>query len=763
MLAILAGLATLATVSLQGTQAGTATPLPAVTNADGRLGLCDVLPGTAPSGVSWAQLASAAGASVNRWEFRWDRVESQRGSWDFSADDAAVAASLGAGLEVQGILIGTPGWAAAHGQKPGNGVPRGLYLAPSDTHNLWAEYVRAMVTHYRGQVRLWEIWNEPDLAFFWSGTPADYLRLMTVADQVIETVDPGATVLMGGMVDPGLSFVRNVLSGVHGDAPFNAAAWHAYGPARSVYTNVGNLRSLLAQHGLGSLPIWVNEAGFPASNPNGEQRQAAFVLQTVAYAFAAGAARVLIYRASDDVLPKTYGLVAASGVPRMGYVAFQVAASQLAHVQAMTYLAGANVERFTFYEGNRLVTMLWNRGAADTRVQLTASGPTAQVTDWQGNLQTVNAAGGAVQLTLPGASYNTGVDAANSVVGGPPALVVQDNTTPPGLSLAGYVSPVRGHNRRLALLNHGTAPLTVRVNAASNPRMHQVLTIQPGALQTVDLDLFAGPSYAGAYTLSSSAPLVGAAGSSQVSVPASTAARAWFVAAADGSVSITNPGAAAVKVAVASYSGTKQKFSGSVVVTAGKTLVWKPPAKLSSVFRAPAPIVVTGSGAAAGLNPSWYAVQPPASHVSLFNPQKSSANVDVRFVGSDTVTGQQLHLSPHRTYSLNTHDATALVISADRKIAAGYRTAAGTAQIASQPGTDSVIASTGPQTHVALFNPSTTPAHVAYTVLARGSSTAKSLVVAPGSVATLQARTSADAPRGVVIQSDVPVVAQPAG
>jgi hypothetical protein len=248
-----------------------------------------------------------------------------------------------------------------------------------------------------------------------------------------------------------------------------------------------------------------------------------------------------------------------------------------------------------------------------------------------------------------------------------------------------------------------------------------------------------------------------------VSVPATTAAKAWFVASATAPISITNPGTAAVKVAVAGYSGKTKKFSGSVSVAAGKTVAWRAPSTLSTVFRAPSPVVITGSGAAAGLNPSWYAVQPPASHVALFNPQKSPADVDVRFVGSDAVTGQQLHLSPHRTYSLSTHDARALVISADRSIAAGYRTAAGTTQIASQPGTDSVLASAGPQTHVALFNPSTAPAHVAYTVLARGSSTAKSLVVPPGSVTTVQARSSADAPRGVVIQSDVPVVAQPAG
>jgi hypothetical protein len=103
------------------------------------------------------------------------------------------------------------------------------------------------------------------------------------------------------------------------------------------------------------------------------------------------------------------------------------------------------------------------------------------------------------------------------------------------------------------------------------------------------------------------------------------------------------------------------------------------------------------------------------------------------------------------------------VISADRSIAAGYRTATGTAQIPAQPNTDSVIASAGTQTRVALFNPSANPAHVAYTLLARGSSNQKSLVLAPGGVTTVQARKTTDAPLGVVVQSDVPIVAQSTG
>ncbi|HEX6510094.1 MAG TPA: hypothetical protein VF221_20895, partial [Chloroflexota bacterium] len=77
-------------VPIQLAFAGPIQALAPVTDADGRLGLCDVLAGspTAGSGPSWAQLSYNAGARINRWEFRWDKMEPVQGVWDFSANDA---------------------------------------------------------------------------------------------------------------------------------------------------------------------------------------------------------------------------------------------------------------------------------------------------------------------------------------------------------------------------------------------------------------------------------------------------------------------------------------------------------------------------------------------------------------------------------------------------------------------------------------------------------------------------------------------------
>lgn len=754
-------------------QAGTTQPLPPVTLADGRLGLCDVLPGTTAAGVPWSRLAWNAGARINRWEFRWDRVEPRSGTWDFTADDAAVQSSEDAGLDILGILIGTPGWGAAHGQRPGNGVPAGLSLSPDDPRNLWATYVRGTVTHYRGEVRTWEVWNEPDLAFFWSGTADEYFQLLRVSYRVIKEVDPSATVMMAGMVVPDLAFVSKVLDDASRDPQtrayggyLDAVAWHAYGPASQTYSNITRLRSLMASKGFGSVPVWVTEDGFPASNPNGEPRQAAYVLQTVAYAMAAGASRVLVYRASDDALPKTWGLLAADGQPRMGYVAFQVAATYFARVRAVTYLPGTSVERFALYRGNQRITVLWNQGVADQTVAVPASAPEADLVSWNGVVSHIVAGDGQFQIPLPGASYNAGIDPEGKVVGGPPVFLVEDNSAQ-SLGAATLVPELRGAHRRLVLLNHADVPAAVRVATTGNSAERQVVQMPPTSLRTVDLDLLAGPGYTGSWSVSSSHPVAFTAASDQTVALGAPPATTWFLPRVSGGVALSNPGSRWVRVDVTWYGQKGRSAPGSpLYVRPRSTMTWTPApaARQSVVLRAAAPVAITAthSEPVSRLLPTWYVMGTRLSHVALFNPDTARTEVDVRFIGSRTVTGQQVRVAAGRSFSLPTHGAGAVVVTATRPIAvASSGTGERLPQLTYQPSTSTALATAGRSTRISVLNPSDRPAHVSYTLVSQLGAAERQAVIAPAHVVSLSARRPTDTARGVIVRSDVPVVAAP--
>lgn len=767
--------------SQRSTAAATVQVLPPVTDSDGRIGLCDVLSGspTGPSSQPWAQLAYNAGARLNRWEFRWDHLEPQRGTWNFTATDAAVQSAKSYGIDTLGILIGTPGWAVAPGQRPGNGVPRGLYLGYNDSRNLWATYVRQTVQHYQGQVGYWEIWNEPDLSFFWMSTPEDYFRLLKVAYLTIKSVDPVATVLLAGMVVPDFKFVSQVLADARKDtswqkytAYFDVAAWHGYGPASAVYGNITSFRSLLASQGIGSAPLWVTEDGFPASNPNGEPRQAAYVIQSSAYALAAGAARVLVYRASDDAEPKSWGVISSSGIPRMAYVAFQVAASYFAHYQSIVYAPTDSLARFAFYEPTRVVTVLWNRGTTDLRAVLQSGQPNATLIDWMGQATPLTTVAGQLRITTPGANYNVGVDPAGQVVGGPPQLVVQDNVAPAGLTASTYVPPISGTHRRLIILNPLDTPVDAQVAASERHRNRVVLHMTPNSLLSVDLDLLAGSSYQGMFAVKSTAPVsaeaVSDAADSQSIAPASS----WLAASAPAGLTVGNASKKQITATIAVYGAQgRERWRQKLLIAAARRVDWTLPAPLigrqmALEITASGPIVLgslSTDAISAESRPetTQYLVHPEATQYSLFNPDPAGhALIDIHFLGTSNFKSEQVDLRPHGSIVLPAHGAEAVTLSASLPVALGYPHGASPFNpVASQPSTRTVLPTAGQATGISLFNPSQRTAHVAMSILGRAASRQVTADLAPMQIQAVHVRSTSGPPKGVLVSSDLPVVA----
>src|SRR5690606_15981375 len=102
-------------------------------------------------------------------------------------------------LKINAILLGIPEFARDGGSVRDLNAP--VFSDGSDTPgagksvnpgNPWASFVYAAVERYRGHVHVWEVWNEPDLSMFWSGSVADYARLLKVAYLAAHQADPNA-------------------------------------------------------------------------------------------------------------------------------------------------------------------------------------------------------------------------------------------------------------------------------------------------------------------------------------------------------------------------------------------------------------------------------------------------------------------------------------------------------------------------------------------------------------------------------------------
>lgn len=730
------------------------TALAPVPNPDGRIGLDDVLPG-APAGqsTSWATLAANSGARGDRWELRWDRIEPKRGVWTFSADDVAVEQATQAGMDVLGILIGTPKWADASGQRPGNGVPAGLQYAVTDPRNRWAAYVRATVQHYQTQIHEWEIWNEPDLGFFWSGTPSDYAALLSEAYEVIKQVEPVSTVVMAGMVVPGLAFFSQVLDAIHlmKPVPFDVAAWHAYGPARKLFQNIEAMRSALRTHGLGRVPIWVTESGFPAADPNGESRQAAYVLQSTAYAFLAHAARVFIYRASDDTTSRQWGLMASDGQPRMGYVALQVAASYFAGIQDFVEAPTPSAERIIGYGAGRTVLIAWSVSASAAAVHLPPA-PRQAVVDWQGNAVIPTSSTSGIRIPLPAPQYNTGgIDPTNSVVGGPPVIASEPAPADAPAPIQSVLTLDPRRHPRIVILNVGSTAADAAAQSLSRPDRVVPAQVAPNGLTEVDSALLGG---SGHVVIRSSTPVLALAGSGQVATTAVQPSATWYVPAPHASVEVANPNTGSVSIRAARYSaGGKAGPVQNLVIPATRTSMVTPQTGYEGSMRlvASAPVSVSPvSQGAVQPQSQWSLIHPSGNRFTVWNVGKKTASADIRFVGSHSVTTEHVQLAPHASFSGKAYGAFVAVVTADSPVVAAA--GAGT----TSPSTQATVP-LAPRQHLALFNPSPSAVQVTFRVTREGSNTAGTRIIRGMHLTNLVPATAKSSV--VTVSSDRPVSA----
>jgi hypothetical protein len=424
---------------------------------DPRFGLANVLPdgagvpGQARSAtVAWMTRARDAGAGGNRWELRWDRIEREPGRYDWGEVDAIVAANEAAGLPLLAILIGTPVWAA---DGRASSVPTGLDAPPVmpdgtvGERNVWGRFVHAAAQRYRGRIAAYEIWNEPNRPDFWGGTPEQYYRLLSAGMAAIRHADPNARVVLGGLDGyRNLEFLDRLLDVAAADpAPpgrrgaFDVLAWHAYHRPLDVYTGTLALRERLRARGL-SQPIWLTETNVAAwddrpvrgTDPRpyrwsarGDE-QAAFVLETLAYAVAADVERIYLYRASDTGESEAWGLLQADGTPRPTEAAFRFATSALAGTTAVRRLGGEGIERIELERPGELVTLAWATGPRDAGLIVpSATGRPAVLRDKWGGIGSVEARDGRYVLSLPGASADQGAFPGDYFIGGDPYVVVE--------------------------------------------------------------------------------------------------------------------------------------------------------------------------------------------------------------------------------------------------------------------------------------------------------------------------------------------------
>ena len=139
-----------------------------------RIGLCtDFLRLKSSERQGLIGLMKPLGKRTVREPFNWNVVEPEKGKFRWDDVDSVVEDIRSSGLEILAVLSAAPEWAGGRNTKTGS-------FPPEDPED-YGRFVEAFVTRYKGKIKSYELWNEPNMPRFWGGRksqPEEFVALL---------------------------------------------------------------------------------------------------------------------------------------------------------------------------------------------------------------------------------------------------------------------------------------------------------------------------------------------------------------------------------------------------------------------------------------------------------------------------------------------------------------------------------------------------------------------------------------------------------
>ncbi len=330
-------------------------------------------------GVSWLRMHPPLGT-------KWYVVENRKGSFVF--EDRSILLARSMGLNILGSLDGTPRWASTAPVEDGDSFST---YPPRDMKD-WERYVYETVSHYKGIIDYWEVWNEPDSSGFLkiSGLMPEsrradtYVNLLRIAYAAAKRANPNAVVVAGSSTgQPPRQWVEKIFAKGAYDY-MDILSFHYYGDGRpgdaydtptSFYVN--ELKALVRKYGKGSeKPIWESESGiaYPETNylnileispgyNSASQDAVAYVVRNHVHLIASGVSKWFYYSmVSSHRIDRNEdtGFFEWDGSPRPLAVAYAnmswvLGAAKYSHPLHL----GAEINGEEFRDVGRIIDVIW--------------------------------------------------------------------------------------------------------------------------------------------------------------------------------------------------------------------------------------------------------------------------------------------------------------------------------------------------------------------------------------------------------------------
>ena len=189
----------------------------------------------------------------------WATTEREPGKYDWRWLDHIIDDARGRGLEIfLETNYGNPVYPGGGGRGLSGGFP-----TSDEALTAWDKWVEAMATRYRGKVRDWEMWNEPNNNK--AHTPEMTADFDIRTAEIIKRVIPDARIAGGVLNSPHAAYTEGWLKRVTERQKQSLFTWfiyHAYtrNPDKGHYEQVEKLRALFQQYAP-KIKLWQGEAG----------------------------------------------------------------------------------------------------------------------------------------------------------------------------------------------------------------------------------------------------------------------------------------------------------------------------------------------------------------------------------------------------------------------------------------------------------------------------------------------------------------------
>jgi hypothetical protein len=203
----------------------------------------------------------------------WSEIATTPGEWKYDRMDFYVDQATSHNATILYTLGGTPRWASS---RPNEKCSYGFGCAAEPVKMAhWEEYVRRIVRRYRGRIKAYELWNEPNFSdiprdlnaqSFYTGNVANMIEMARIANKVIKENDPNAVLSTPGFVNGSDRLELFLASG--GKRYVQAVSYHFYSENSERFASqIAEVRDVMKRQGVSYLPLWNTETGIEVNAP----------------------------------------------------------------------------------------------------------------------------------------------------------------------------------------------------------------------------------------------------------------------------------------------------------------------------------------------------------------------------------------------------------------------------------------------------------------------------------------------------------------